>query len=95
MIPVGVSSSSPKQEQVLEYSKSLVRLLTAAGIRAHLDNRDRQTAGFKFNYWELKGLCRSKGTPIPLYLKIGLLSSFTIVLLLDSRPMLALILEAC
>jgi len=37
--------------------------LTAAGIRVEVDRRDTVTPGFKFNYWELKG--------VPLRLEIG------------------------
>lgn len=31
--------------------------LTAAGIRVKLDDRDNYTPGWKFNDWEVKGVC--------------------------------------
>ena len=37
--------------------------LRAAGIRVEVDNRDTYTSGWKFNYWELKG--------VPLRLEVG------------------------
>ena len=34
----------------------------ASGIRAHADTRDNYSAGWKFNYWEMKGVPIRFGT---------------------------------
>lgn len=49
--------------QVLPAAQELVAQLRAAGVRAHLDDRDQFSPGFKFNEWELKG--------VPLRLEMG------------------------
>lgn len=41
----------------------LAQLLKAQGIRAQVDDRQNYTAGWKFNWWELKG--------VPLRLEVG------------------------
>jgi prolyl-tRNA synthetase len=51
-----------KESPVLEKVKHLVATLKEAGIRVHLDDRDR-TAGEKYYHWELRG--------VPLRLEIG------------------------
>lgn len=47
---------------VLEKSDELLKQLLAAGVRAEVDNTD-QSAGWKFNEWEMKG--------VPLRIEIG------------------------
>lgn len=49
--------------QVVPAAQELLAQLRAAGIRAHLDDRDQFSPGFKFNEWELKG--------VPLRLEMG------------------------
>jgi prolyl-tRNA synthetase len=44
-------------------AQDLARRLTAAGIRAHIDDRPHVSPGFKFNEWELRG--------VPLRLDVG------------------------
>ena len=51
-----------KEGPVLERSRTAVDALRAAGLRVHLDERDR-TAGEKYNHWELRG--------VPLRVEIG------------------------
>jgi prolyl-tRNA synthetase len=48
---------------VLDAARSLTARLTAAGVRAHLDERPQLSPGFKFNEWELRG--------VPLRLELG------------------------
>jgi prolyl-tRNA synthetase len=48
---------------VIERCRKIVDELKGAGIRVHLDDRDQHTPGFKFNYWEQKG--------VPVRLNIG------------------------
>lgn len=48
---------------VLEKAQVLFDQCKAAGIRAELDDRDTQSAGWKFNEWELKG--------VPIRLEVG------------------------
>ena len=43
-------------EGVLEAADELKRKLHAAGIRVKLDDRANQSPGWKFNYWELRGV---------------------------------------
>lgn len=49
--------------KVLAAAEGLAQALKAAGIRAHLDDRDQYSPGFKFNEWELKG--------VPFRLELG------------------------
>jgi prolyl-tRNA synthetase len=52
------------KEGVLEKAKALHEQLKNAGIRAELDDRDTQSAGWKFNEWEMKGVpIRMEGGP--------------------------------
>jgi prolyl-tRNA synthetase len=61
MVPI---ISKPKfRETVLPKAEEIRKELLARGIRVHLDDRDSQTPGWKFNEWELRG--------VPLRLEIG------------------------
>jgi prolyl-tRNA synthetase len=51
-----------QEEQVQAYAQQVTKLLSGAGIRVHLDDRDR-TAGDKYHHWELRG--------VPLRLEVG------------------------
>jgi prolyl-tRNA synthetase len=56
--------SKPKfKETVLPKAEALRAELSARGIRVHLDARDGQTPGWKFNEWEMRG--------VPLRMEIG------------------------
>lgn len=48
---------------VIEKCKEIYEILTKAGIRVKLDDRDYVSPGWKFNEWELKG--------VPLRLEVG------------------------
>jgi prolyl-tRNA synthetase len=52
----------PTVDSVKASAGDAVKALKRAGVRAHLDDRDR-TAGFKFSYWEQKG--------VPLRMEVG------------------------
>src|SRR5688500_447847 len=56
--------SKPKfKETVLPRAQELRQELMARGIRVHLDDRDSQSPGWKFNEWELRG--------VPVRMEIG------------------------
>src|SRR5439155_2292448 len=50
-------------ESVLPKARDALAMLRAAGIRAHLDDRDTQQPGFKYSDWEMRG--------VPLRLELG------------------------
>jgi len=50
-------------ESVLPKAREALAMLRAAGIRAHLDDRDTQQPGFKYSDWEMRG--------VPLRLELG------------------------
>lgn len=64
-VQVVIVPIAPKglREGVLREAGLVAEALRAAGVRVHLDDREEQTPGFKFNYWELRG--------VPLRLEIG------------------------
>jgi prolyl-tRNA synthetase len=51
------------KETILPKAQALRDELVARGIRVHIDDRDSQTPGWKFNEWELRG--------VPLRMEIG------------------------
>jgi prolyl-tRNA synthetase len=51
------------KEGVLDKAEAIYEDLKAAGFRVELDDRDTQSAGWKFNEWEMKG--------VPIRLEIG------------------------
>ncbi len=51
------------KEGVLEAARAIADRLKAAGVRVHVDDRDTQSAGWKFNEWEMRG--------VPVRLEIG------------------------
>jgi prolyl-tRNA synthetase len=51
------------KETVLPKAREIRDVLVAGGVRVHIDDRDSQTPGWKFNEWELRG--------VPLRLEIG------------------------
>ena len=63
VVIVPIYKTEAEKETVLASSHDLVKELSAAGIRVHLDDRDNHTPGFKFNHWEVRG--------VPLRINIG------------------------
>ena len=60
IVPVGRGDQA---QDVLPAAVEVAARLTAAGIRAHVDDRDQLSPGFKFNDWELRG--------VPIRLELG------------------------
>ena len=65
VVPCGITSKTTEEqaERLNAAINSVVAELKAAGIRAQADTRDNYSPGWKFNYWELKG--------VPLRLEVG------------------------
>jgi len=65
LVPVGLSAKATAEdkEKLKNKCKEYVDKLTEAGVRIKLDDRD-QTPGWKFNYWEMKG--------VPMRIEVGL-----------------------
>ncbi len=62
IVIVPIYKSDEERANVLEYCNKLLGSLKE-DFRVHLDDRDNLTPGFKFNYWEQKG--------VPVRLNIG------------------------
>lgn len=62
MVPVGVTDAN--RDKVTKATNEYKEIFSKAGIRIKIDDRDKYTAGWKFNHWELK---------VFLFLKIKLL----------------------
>jgi prolyl-tRNA synthetase len=45
------------REELIEKCKEIESSLAAAGIRVQLDDRENYNPGWKYNYWEMKGVC--------------------------------------
>lgn len=60
IVPIYKDKDAPA---VKEKAHEIASELKGAGIRAHVDDRDEYTSGWKFNEWELKG--------VPLRINIG------------------------
>lgn len=58
IVPCGVTSTLPKEDEEKLYAKckEYETMLKKAGVRAHFDSRDNYSPGWKFNFWELKGV---------------------------------------
>lgn len=63
VVIVPIWKSETEKVGVLEAAKGLKQRLQAAGVRVVLDDAEQKTPGWKFNYWELKG--------VPLRIEIG------------------------
>ncbi len=60
---VPIWRKAEERDQVLGAARSCLAALEEAGIRAHLDDREGATPGFKFNDWEMRG--------VPVRVEIG------------------------
>lgn len=64
VVPIPSTKLSDEARAALEAkAEELAGALRDAGVRVHVDDRDNYTAGWKYNYWELKGT--------PLRLELG------------------------
>jgi prolyl-tRNA synthetase len=57
IVPIGRGEEAPSA------ARELAGRLNRAGIRAHVDNREQLSPGFKFNDWEMRG--------VPIRLELG------------------------
>ncbi len=62
IVLVPIYKTDEERKSVMEYTQKIFDSLKDT-FRVHLDNRDNLTPGFKFNYWEQKG--------VPVRLNIG------------------------
>jgi prolyl-tRNA synthetase len=60
IVPIGRGDQA---REMLQPAADLAGQLTAAGIRAHVDDRFQLSPGFKFNDWEMRG--------VPIRLELG------------------------
>lgn len=63
VVIVPIWRNEEQRGQVMGAVEPLLRELAEAGLRAHVDLREGQTPGFKFNDWEMRG--------VPLRLEVG------------------------
>jgi len=61
IVPILFSNKPSVNEKILEVAQSIKKELKT--IKVHLDDREEYSPGFKFNYWELKG--------VPLRIELG------------------------
>ncbi len=63
VVIVPIFTKDAEKSAVMEAVARLSTALKASGIRVHVDDREGQTPGFKFNDWEMRG--------VPVRLEIG------------------------
>ena len=63
VIVVPIWRKTEQKSAVLEAVENVKATLASAGIRFHVDAREGQTPGWKFNHWEMKG--------VPLRVELG------------------------
>jgi prolyl-tRNA synthetase len=54
LIPMGRDEET--REKTIAKATEFAGALKSLGIRVHIDARDKESPGFKFNYWELRGV---------------------------------------
>jgi len=63
VVIVPISYKETDSDKQAKIASGIVESLTQAGIRVHVDDRANYNPGWKYNYWELKG--------VPLRLELG------------------------
>lgn len=63
MCGVTTKRTEAEKSELLSYAEKCAGVLRSKQIRCHIDTKEGQTVGYKFNNWELKG--------VPLRLEIG------------------------
>lgn len=63
VIPVGISSKTENRNEVIEKTEQIAKELLSVKIRSHADTNKNTTPGWKFSYWEMRG--------VPVRLEIG------------------------
>lgn len=61
IVPIGLQD--PRAPEVMETVNRLADDLVSLGVRAMVDGRENMSPGFKFNYWEVRG--------VPLRIELG------------------------
>lgn len=64
VVIVPISKNDTDGEKVVKYCESIKKILDDSQVRVHIDARDGQSPGRKFNNWEVKG--------VPLRFEIGI-----------------------
>ena len=55
VIPMGRDAET--REKTVGASEDLAKKLRAQGCRVQVDKREKESPGFKYNYWEMRGVC--------------------------------------
>ncbi|XP_022887080.1 proline--tRNA ligase, chloroplastic/mitochondrial-like [Olea europaea var. sylvestris] len=63
VIIVPIWKKADERTGILDAASSVKEILQAAGIKAKIDDSEQRTPGWKFNFWEMKG--------VPLRIEIG------------------------
>ncbi|MBN1966777.1 MAG: proline--tRNA ligase [Anaerolineae bacterium] len=63
VVIVPIYKQDAERSAVMETVARMKAILVAAGVRVHIDDREAQTPGFKFNDWEMRG--------VPVRMEIG------------------------
>ncbi|XVE58488.1 hypothetical protein DITRI_Ditri04bG0173400 [Diplodiscus trichospermus] len=63
VVIVPIWRKADEKTGVLNAASSVAEILKAAGLKVKLDDADQRTPGWKFNFWEMKG--------VPLRIEIG------------------------
>lgn len=63
VVIVPIWKSDEERETVMNAAQDVRQRLQQAGVRVQLDDAEQKTPGWKFNYWEMKG--------VPLRIEIG------------------------
>ena len=63
VVIVPIWRNDEQKSEVMEAIDELNKSLKDAGVRVHVDDRETQTPGYKFNEWEMKG--------VPLRIEVG------------------------
>ncbi|OVA14128.1 Aminoacyl-tRNA synthetase [Macleaya cordata] len=63
VVIVPIWKKADEKTEVLNAASSIEKVLKTAGIRIKVDDLDQRTPGWKFNFWEMKG--------VPLRIEIG------------------------
>lgn len=58
------SKNEQDSQRILEYSRQIAKRLSECGLSTKVDDRTDYTPGWKYNYWELKG--------VPLRIEVGI-----------------------
>ena len=60
---IPIEKAGQDNKAILDFAESLFEKIKASGIRVHLDDSDIHNPGWKYNYWEQRG--------VPIRLEVG------------------------